>query len=236
MSVLVSGHLRQTKHRVLALQAMVVGLFTGVLALYTAARLARGELLEACRRYAVQLRVLAPVSDYLVGVRAHEVAFQTMEVGSLVLHRAQRRRVRALRSSARYIRSVLLKVAAHQGVQSFVASSVLYEAGFVAERVSAVLTHAVEVRLVLPVAAVGIPAVFVEAEPGISNCFINVSSEPGDFQVIRKPYKPDVSFGHRFILQHSHRVMQPLFLRLRRVAIRWRQGPLIEIEVRRQRG
>ena len=42
---------------------------------------------------------------------------------------------------------------------------VLDETCLVAERVAAVLTHAVEVGLVLSVAAMGVPAVFVESEP-----------------------------------------------------------------------
>lgn len=42
---------------------------------------------------------------------------------------------------------------------------VLDETCLVAERVAAVLTHAVEVGLVFSVAAMGVPAVFVESEP-----------------------------------------------------------------------
>lgn len=41
----------------------------------------------------------------------------------------------------------------------------LNETRFVAERVAAVLTHAVEMCLVLSVAAVRVPTVFVESEP-----------------------------------------------------------------------
>lgn len=41
----------------------------------------------------------------------------------------------------------------------------LNETRFVAERVAAVLTHAVEMCLVLSVAAVWVPTVFVESEP-----------------------------------------------------------------------
>jgi len=40
----------------------------------------------------------------------------------------------------------------------------LHEAGLVAKRVTAVLAHAVEVSLMLSVAAVRVPAVFVESE------------------------------------------------------------------------
>ena len=145
---------------------MIVSLFAGMLALHTTARLARRELLKARRRYTVQL---PPVGDHFVRVRANEVALEAMEVGRLVLHRAQRGRVRALCPPARHVRSVLLEVATHQGVEALVSRRVLDETSFVAERVAAVLTHAVEMRLMLPVTAVGIPAVLVESEPEISN-------------------------------------------------------------------
>lgn len=160
---------------------MIVSLFAGMLALHTTARLARRELLKARRRYTVQFRVLPPVGDHFVRVRANEVALEAMEVGRLVLHRAQRGRVRALCPPARHVRSVLLEVATHQGVEALVSRRVLDETSFVAERVAAVLTHAVEMRLMLPVTAVGIPAVLVESEP-------------------------NVSFRHRFVLEHPHGV------------------------------
>lgn len=147
---------------------MIVSLFAGMLALYTTARLTRRELLKACRRYTVQFRVLPPVGDHFVRVRANEVALEAMEVGRLVLHRAQRRRVRALCPPTRHVRSVLLEIATHQGVETLVSRRVLDETSFVAERVPAVLTHAVEMRLMFPVTAVGIPAILVESEPEIS--------------------------------------------------------------------
>lgn len=165
VAILVSGHLGQAEDGVLALQAMIVSLFAGMLALYTTARLARRELLKARRRDTVQFRVLPPVGDHLVRVCANEIALETMEVGRLVLHRAQRGRVRALRPAARHVCPVLLEIAAHQGVETLVPRRVLNETRLVAERVAAVLTHAVEVRLMLPVTAVGIPAVLVESEP-----------------------------------------------------------------------
>lgn len=148
---------------------MIVSLFAGMLALYTTAGLTRRELLKTCRRDTVQFRVLPPVGDHFVRVRANEVALEAMEVGRLVLHRAQRGRVRALRPPTRHVGPVLLEIATHQGVEPLVSRRVLDETSFVAERVATVLTHAVEMRLVFPVTAVGIPAVLVESEPEISN-------------------------------------------------------------------
>lgn len=138
-----------------------------MLTLHTSAGLTGSEFLKASRGDTVQLRVLPPMSHHFVGVRADEVALQTVEVRCLVLHRPQRRRVRALGPSAGHVRPVLLEIATHQGVQTLVPRCVLHETRLVAERVAAVLSHAVEVGLVLPVAAVRVPAVFVEPEPEI---------------------------------------------------------------------
>ena len=74
--------------------------------------------------------------------------------------------VDAIGSAAVDVGPELLEVAAHQGVETLVARRVLHEARLVAETVAAVDAHAVEVRLVLPVAAVGVLAVLVE--PGIN--------------------------------------------------------------------
>lgn len=162
-------HLRQAQHRVLTLQAMIVRLFAGVLALHGSARLAGSELLETGCRNAVQLGVLPSMGDHLVRVRADEVAFQTVKVRRFVLHRPEGRRVRALSPAARHIGPVLLEVTSHQGVQSLVSRGVLHEASFVAERVTAVLAHTVEMSLMLSIAAMRISAVFVESESVTSN-------------------------------------------------------------------
>ena len=84
-----------------------------MLALDTPAGLTGRELLETRSGYAVQFRVLSSMSDHFVRIRADEVAFQTVEVGRFVLHGAQGRCVGALRSSAGYVGSVLLEIAAH---------------------------------------------------------------------------------------------------------------------------
>lgn len=84
--VLVRRHLGQPEHGVLAAETVVVGLFAGVHATAgLAARLCRRELLEARGHDRVQFLVLAPVRHHFVGVRAHELALQTMEMRRLVL-------------------------------------------------------------------------------------------------------------------------------------------------------
>lgn len=190
---------------------MIVRLFAGVLALNGAARLARREFLKARSGYAVELGVLSPMGDDLVGVGTDEIALETVKVRGLVLHRAEARRVRALSSSARHVRAVLLKISAHQSVQALVSRRVLNETGLVAKRVSAVLSHAVEMRLMLAIAAVRVATVLVEA-------------------------KSNVALGHGFVLQHPHRMMKPLLLGLRRIGVGRRQGPLVEIQIRREGG
>lgn len=145
-------------------ETVVVRLLARVRARLRVTGLRRGELLEAGRHDGVELLVLPPVRHHLVGVRAHELALEAVEVGGLVLHGAERGRVHAVRPVARHVGAELLEVAAHERVQALVARGVLHEARLVAERVAAVLPHAVEVRLVFPVAAVRVLAVLVEPE------------------------------------------------------------------------
>ena len=85
VSVLVSLHLRQAQHSVLALPAVVVGLLPGMAAAVDGAVLGRGELLEAGSQDAVQLLMLSAVSDNFVGVGAVIVAFQTVEMTGTLL-------------------------------------------------------------------------------------------------------------------------------------------------------
>jgi len=86
VTVLVGRHLGQAEHGVLAAQAVVVCLLAGVHATTgLTARLRRGELLEASGHDGVKLLMLAPVSHYFVGVGAHELALETVEVRCLVL-------------------------------------------------------------------------------------------------------------------------------------------------------
>jgi len=122
------------------------------------------ELLEARRHDGVKLLMLATMGHYLIGVRAHEFTFEAVKVRRFVLHRAEVGRVDAVGPGARHVGAELLEVAAHQGVEPLVAGRVLHEAGLVAERVPAVLSHAVEMGLMLPVPTVRVFTVFVESE------------------------------------------------------------------------
>lgn len=85
VAVLVRRHLTEPQHRVLALDAVVVGLLPVVAAALQLAALAGRELLEAGLRDRVELCMLPPVSHHLVGVRAHELALEAVEVRRLVL-------------------------------------------------------------------------------------------------------------------------------------------------------
>lgn len=141
-----------------------MSLLARVLALHGPTGLTGSELLETSRRDAVQLGVLPTMSDHLVRVRANKIALQTVKVRRLVLHRTKGRRVRALSPAAGHVGPVLLEITTHQGVQSLVSRGMLHEASFVAERIAAVLTHAVEMCLMLSITAMRISAVFVESE------------------------------------------------------------------------
>ena len=57
-----------------------------------------------------------------------------------------------------------LELVTTEGVQPLVPGRVLHEPGLVAEPVVAVLPHAVEVGLVLPVVTVGELTIFIESE------------------------------------------------------------------------
>jgi len=163
-----SRHLTQTEHGVVTLEAVVVSLLLVVVAALDVAGLRGGELLEACSVDRVSFLVLPPVGHHLVGVCAHEVAFLAVEVRRLILLPANHRRVDTIWPAAGHVGPVLGEVSPHEGVQTVVPSRVLHEAGLVAEGVAAVLPHAVEVRLVLAVAAVRVLAVLVEPEPVIA--------------------------------------------------------------------
>lgn len=94
----------------------------------------------------------------------------------------------ASRASTRHP-SKAFKLLAAQGIQPLVTGRVLHKSGFVAESVIAVLSHAVEVRLVLSVVAASEAAILVEPES-------------------------HVAFGHGFIFKHSHAGLQPHLLLL----------------------
>jgi len=87
---------------------------------------------------------------------------------------------------------------------------VLHEPGLVAETVTAVLAHAVEMRLVFPVTAVRVVAVLVEPEP-------------------------QVSLGDRLVLEYAHRVLDARLPHLRAHVPRRRRRPVV-LQVRRRSG
>lgn len=78
---------------------------------------------------------------------------------------------------------------------------VLHESGLVTKTVTAVLAHAVEMRLVLPVAAMRVMAVLVESEP-------------------------QVSLGNRFVLEDAHRVLDACLPHFRAHVTRRRHRPV----------
>ena len=85
MPVLVGLHLAEPEDGVLALAAVVVRLLAVVRAPRHRAELRRRELLEACGHDGVELLVLPPVGDHLVGVRAVVVALEAVEVRRALL-------------------------------------------------------------------------------------------------------------------------------------------------------
>lgn len=91
---------------------MVVGLFLAVDTLgLVATTFARWELLEASSLDGVKFLMLPTMGDDLVGVSAHEVTLQAVEVRCLVL--SECRCVWALWSLTVDICSILLEVTAH---------------------------------------------------------------------------------------------------------------------------
>ena len=167
VSILVSRHLRESENRKPAYHAVVMRLPPVVLTPGDATLLRRRRLREPRRRDGVQLLMLPPVRHHLVRVRADEIALDAVEVRRLV--RGAPRPglpllllIRTARPVARHVGPVLRKVPTHERVQALVPRRVLHEARLVAERVTAIAARAMEVGLVLPVAAVRVPAVLVE--------------------------------------------------------------------------
>jgi len=132
------------------------------------------------------------VRHHLVRVRAVVVALETVEmtaallVGTCVMQDVEFAVVALAGDPAEP-----LELVPAQRVKPLVTCSVLDESGLVAESVVAVLAHAVEVRLVLPVVAVRELAVLVEPES-------------------------HVALGNGFVLQHPHARLQPQLLLVHR--------------------
>lgn len=70
--------------------------------------------------------------------------------------------------TATHVRSILLKVVAHQFVQAFVTCCVLHETCLITETVMTIDATAMEMRLQITVAAVGEITIFVEAKFEVS--------------------------------------------------------------------
>lgn len=183
-----SLHLGEAEDCVLTLSAVVMGLLPVVTAARSCTILGGSELLKARGQDAVQLLMLPPVGNNFVGIGAVIVTFQTVEmartflIGTCVVENVQLALLPAAGDA-----SEALELVPAEGVQPLVPRSVLDEPGLVAEPVVAVLPHAVEVGLVLPVVAVGEVTILVESES-------------------------TVAFRDWLILQHSHRGLESEFL------------------------
>lgn len=86
----------------------------------------------------------------------------------------------------RDVRPILLKIAAHESVQTLMAGRMLNESSLVAKRVATIFAHAVEMGLVFSVAAVRVFTVLVESVA-------------------------DVAFRDGFVFQDSHRILDAGF-------------------------
>lgn len=80
------SHLRQAEHGVLTTQTMVMRLFSGMHATTRLTACLRWcELLETRGHDRIQFLVLTSVRHHFVGVRAYELALETMEMRRFVL-------------------------------------------------------------------------------------------------------------------------------------------------------
>lgn len=66
--------------------------------------------------------------------------------------------------TAMHVRSELLKVVAHQLIETLMSSCVLHKASLIAEAVEAIFATAVKMRLVVSVAAVWEVAILIESK------------------------------------------------------------------------
>lgn len=85
MAILVRGHLTEPQNCILTAKAMVMGLFARMWASFIAARLTRCVFFKTGCVDWVQFLVLTPVSYHFIRVRADEIAFYAVEMGSFVL-------------------------------------------------------------------------------------------------------------------------------------------------------
>lgn len=103
------------------------------------------------------------MGDHFIRIRTNVIAFQAMKVRRFIV-RAEIFVVSAVRESAMHVRSELLEVVAHQLIESLVPGGMLNETRFVTKRVEAIFPNAVEVTLMVAIAAVRKVAVLIKAE------------------------------------------------------------------------
>lgn len=84
-----------------------------------AAVLARGVLFKAGCSDIVHLGMLAPMGHHFVGVGAHEVTLNAVEVRRLIGHRSHGVGIWTVGPTAAHITSELVKVSAHKSIESF---------------------------------------------------------------------------------------------------------------------
>lgn len=71
--------------------------------------------------------------------------------------------VRTIHPTTGHIGAILLKIASHQSIKSFVACSMLHKSGLIAKTVSTILSLTVEMRLMFSVSAVLVLTIFVKS-------------------------------------------------------------------------
>lgn len=81
-----SSHLTQAKHSVLTTKAVVMGLLARVLTrIWLSTGLRRSEFFKSSRHDGIGFLMLPPMSHHFIGIRAHEVALEAMEMRCFVL-------------------------------------------------------------------------------------------------------------------------------------------------------
>jgi hypothetical protein len=109
------------------------------------------------------LAVLAPMGNDFICVGANVIALETVKVRRFVM-RPNILVIGAVLIAAVHVRPKLLKVVAHQLVESFVSSGMLNKSRFITKAVEAIFSTAMEVALVVSIAAAWEVAVLVEAK------------------------------------------------------------------------
>jgi len=174
MSVLVGFHLRKTQYCILALPAVVMGLFAIVTAALMRTMLGWSELLKPCSHDGVKLLVLSTMCNNLVRISTVVVALKTVEVAAAFLictwqiPTCVMQNIQFAFISMAGDSTESVKLISTQSVQSLMSSSVLDEPGFVTKPIVAILPHAVEMGLVLSVVTITELTILVEPKSHVS--------------------------------------------------------------------